>query len=223
VGERLNPEGEFEYFISVPNEVDEMMPIIAGECLFNIRSALDHLLCALIPGEDKGRAQFPIFTQDPLAIDPLTGNYRDSQARGRWLLQTKNVPSEPLAVITELQPFNQAGNEAEKAQHHSLAVLSTLQNADKHRQLVYRRPGLKQTVITSDGAVGCIVPALYDGAKFLVSDHQVDVQAEGVFSVPFGIGGDVGYEYPITFNKVLDLIARDVLPGLEQFLPPGTI
>jgi hypothetical protein len=222
VTEVVNADGEFEYSISIPGEPDPMIAIVAGDCLFNIRSALDHLLCALIPGEDKGRAQFPIFTSDPLSVDLATGRWRDTGARNRWRSQVKGVPDGPLAVITELQPYKQAGNDTENAQHHSFAVLQSLQNADKHRQLVFHRPGLKHAVVRVPGAQDlCIVPSLYDGARIFAMDCKMDVELEGVISVPFSVGDGVGYEYPLMFNLLLDFIANEVLPALEPFVPPS--
>lgn len=224
VTEVLNADGKFEYSISIPGAVDQMVPIVAGDCLFNIRSALDHLVCALIPSEDKGPAQFPIFTTDPLRTDSVTGAYRDTNARSRWLSQTRGIPSGPLAIITELQPFNQAGNDTEKAQHHTLAVLSTLQNADKHRELVFSRPGIKQVVVSVPNHLDLyIVGSLYDGAVFLAQQESMDVKVEGTFTIPFGIGQQVRYEYPLMFDMILDFVARDVLPALEQHLPSSGV
>jgi hypothetical protein len=122
-----------------------------------------------------------------------------------------------------LQPFEkarQAGKPPEDAIHHALAVLKTLQNADKHRQLIFSKPTLKRARIFLDGIeMAGAAPSLKDGAVVAVMDHKVDVQVDGVVAIPFGIGNNLGYEFPLVFNMILDSVANDVLPALEPLLP----
>lgn len=224
VHESLNADGEYEYAIEVPGAVSQRVPIMVGELLFNIRSALDHLTCALIPTKDKGRAQFPIFDVNPLEVDESTGKYAHPWARGAWNLQTKGVPCPARAVMAMLQPFYQAREARKPAEHNSLSILRRLQDADKHRELLYASPTLFETTlhVNNEQLVG-IVPGLKDGAKVFAFPHQVDVQVEGVVRVPIGIGDNFGYAYPLVFDTILDNIANNVLPGLEPFLPASEV
>jgi hypothetical protein len=219
VTEVFDPRGEYDYRIVFPEHpLDEEIPIVVGDLLFNIRSGLDHLFAALIPGEDKGRAQFPIFTNNPLEVNPVTGQYVRPPSRGAWLTQTKGVPCPALAVTAMLQPFYQARDTGISPEHHSLAVLATLQNADKHEKLTFLGPVLKKVQVEVEG-VGTfgIVPGLYSGASVFTSPYKVNVKAEGEIGIPFGVRRDQGYEYPLTFDMILNFTANEVLPALEPF------
>jgi len=222
VTEVLNASGKHEYALVLPTLVPQNVPILAGELLFNVRSALDQLTCALIAGDDKGKAQFPVFTEDPDEIDQMTGGHAHPNARSLWGSYTKGVAGPAKAEMRRMQPFEQARTAHMAPRHHSLAVLYELQNADKHCQLVFDRPTLKRTVIKVDGeVVDCATPGLHDGTVIAVTETRVSVEAEGEVVVPFGVTGDLGYEYPITFDKILDFVVREVLPALEPHLPGG--
>jgi hypothetical protein len=218
--EILDPGGEYDYAIDLAQEISENVPIVAGDLLFNVRSALDHITCALIPGEDKGRSQFPIFTDDPMEVGRATGKYRDPTAANVWRRCVRGVPSNAVAVITRSQPYYQARLKGEDATHHTLAVLNSLQNADKHRKLIFSRPALKHVAVLMDGVeVDWAAPAVYDGTVVVHSPTQVDVEVKGTAVVPFGIGGQWGYEYPLMFEMILDFVRDQVLPTLEALIP----
>jgi hypothetical protein len=178
VAEELNAEGEYDYRLALPEHpLNEEIPLIAGDILFNIRSGLDHLFSALISGDDKARAQFPIFTDNPLEIDQTTGKYLRPWAKGAWLAQTTGVPLLILAGVVMLQSFYQARQVGIAAQHHSLAVLATLQNADKHEKLTFIGPVLNKTLVTVEGVVTYgIVPGLHNGA--IIFTHPTQVNAK---------------------------------------------
>lgn len=214
------PNGEYGYALALPAQLDETVPIIVGDLLFNIRSALDHLACALIPSDDKGRAQFPIFTSDPNETDPHTGRWIRPSSKHAWDRQTFGIPSEPLAIIESLQPYKVTRKPGEHIEHYTLAVLSALQNADKHQSLLFSTPAVTKARVFVDGIEeGGIVPGVKDGAIPVVTDHQVQVKLNGIVTVPFGIRVDVGYEYPLVFDMILDTVAQQILPQLEPLLP----
>jgi hypothetical protein len=92
-------------------------PLLAGEAIQNLRSALDHLVYEKSGG--KNSTSFPIFTDR---------KEYEEKAPGRL----KGVPEEIRAQIAEFQPFRFM---PEDARHHPLAQLSSLSNRDKHRVL----------------------------------------------------------------------------------------
>lgn len=92
-------------------------PLLAGEAIQNLRSALDHLIYEAAEG--KGRTQFPIFT-----------NLDDFQKSGKAMIKT--VPKKMWNSIESVQPFKSM---SEDAAHHPLATLHALSNLDKHRVL----------------------------------------------------------------------------------------
>lgn len=98
--------------------------VMLGDCVHNLRSALDHLICqlTLLDGgtmEDCAQTQYPIASRDEAQFEAMA-NHRipDLSKRHR-------------AMVKMTQPYR-AGNEAWK---HPLAVLADLSNADKHRIL----------------------------------------------------------------------------------------
>jgi hypothetical protein len=81
-------------------------------------------------------AGFPIFTED-FWLEDGAGVFlrRDDEAcRGRatFKRQTKGIPDSALAIIKASQPYKSAG----EAGVTPLGLLSSLENADKHRRLL---------------------------------------------------------------------------------------
>jgi hypothetical protein len=111
-------------------------PLLAGEAVQNLRSALDHLVYEL-SGNNR-RTQFPIFT-----------DRCEFQVLGTRKL--KGVSEAKRALIEKSQPYKFM---PEDAAHHPLAVLSSLSNLDKHRVLA--------TVVSSVAHEGVGIP---DGVK----------------------------------------------------------
>jgi hypothetical protein len=105
-----------------PLEVNLKISVIAGEIVHQLRSSLDHLLCALIhqAGHSPGRAtQFPICTSRE--------SYEEQVKRGR----IKGVSPAAEKLIEQSQPFtNQTPNDT------IINVVSILNNWDKHNALV---------------------------------------------------------------------------------------
>jgi hypothetical protein len=118
-----------------------------------------------------------------------------------------------------MQPWYQARQAGVRAEDHTLAILATLQNADRHSRLTFLGPVLKHTMLFVEGfdPIG-IVPGYHHGALVHASPQKVDVKAEGAIGIPFGVRRDEGYEYPLTFDMVLNFVANEVLPPLESRL-----
>jgi len=220
VTEVLTSENEYEYRLYFPR-LDPAVSLIVGDLLFDIRCGLDHLWNALTRGQDSRSVQFPIFTHDPFQLDTATGKHLRPWAYRAWMAQTEGIPEDTLAVATQLQPFYQARDAKSSPEHHALAILRTLQDNDKHRQLNFLGAVLKNTVLTIEGFDPVdIAPEYHHGALVCASPKKMDVQAEGEIAIPFGVGADEGYEYPSTFDMILTFVAHEVLPVLEPLSTP---
>lgn len=95
--------------------------LIAGDSIHNLRTALDHLVCALIRanGKQPKRAnQFPIQVTTP-----------DKEAKKRIQRNLAGLASEARKRIRELQPFLDPSSERSRG----LRLLAILDNADKHQ------------------------------------------------------------------------------------------
>ncbi len=120
--ERRNKLIKVEIFRAPPPELG----LLIGDCLHNMRSALDNLVYDLAIAHRgfplsksiaKG-SQFPIFKD------------RD-QFMGIGMNQIRGVHPDARVIIESLQPYHRG----EKFEYHRLWMLRELSNADKHRLL----------------------------------------------------------------------------------------
>jgi hypothetical protein len=99
------------------------LSVLAGEVLFNLRSALDNLICGLIKMQDSkaecDKSEFPIFSDE--------AKYAEKKSR---LL--RGIPATAIAIVEQFQPWQrpQATREVDP-----LWIIHTLCNHDKHRAL----------------------------------------------------------------------------------------
>jgi hypothetical protein len=222
--ETFDPERqEWIYYLSLAEvEPPEMFPIVLGDFLFNVRSALDHLVVAIAPDRDsKKQVEFPIFTADPLNVHEHTGADLHPEQAAHWRRWTTGLPTDCVTELRALQPFETAQHFKARAQDQALAVLSVLQNADKHRNLVGVFTALTKIQIEAEGDCYGLVPGLKDGAEVHAAPTQVDVKVEG--SAQIGVGRpDEVRDFDRLCETILDFIAAEVLPRLEPFLPGGS-
>jgi hypothetical protein len=121
---KTNPDGAvwMVWWIEGPHHLPLDACVIVGELAYNLRSALDNLVCALIridkPEASCSRRSFPIYTDGD-----------DYEKHAPELL--KGVPAEAQRLIKSLQPFER-GSAIELDPLH---ILNTLCNRDKHRAL----------------------------------------------------------------------------------------
>jgi hypothetical protein len=124
----LDPDGS-EYVHRVEFALDApTISMIIGDVFHNFRSSLDHLLAGLTAMHGAklgGRAEFPIYVQDPATItDPC---YPAAAIFEKTLKPLSDVER---AVLERIQPYKTGDPDA-----HPLTRLKRLDNADKHRAL----------------------------------------------------------------------------------------
>ena len=119
-------DGDVSWLVHwVENPVSPMhLSTVVGDTVFNLRSALDNLICGLIRTEDStapcSKSQFPICTK----VEQWENH------SGTWL---KGVPPDAQKIIKGIQPcFRDYGT----PEADPLAVLNTLCNMDKHRAVL---------------------------------------------------------------------------------------
>lgn len=116
------------YRLEMTGEPDPMIPVIIGDCLYDLRSALDHLAVAMAPRNRKASASFPVETTDPWARN-AAGNFVFGDERRRsFTAKVKGMPDEAVEMTTKAQPYQREGSEPE-----TLSLISRLESADKHR------------------------------------------------------------------------------------------
>jgi hypothetical protein len=196
--------------------------LIIGECLHNLRSALDNLVHTLairkhgspLPQTIAKRLQFPIA--------------KDHEGfRGiKWRIQ--DIPSEAQTEIEGLQPYNHRQDDPTR---DPLWILNELSNIDKHRL-----PQLTLFALASTGFGGSArvklgrqreVAAVEDRAKLFSFGARRDEPSRKV-DIEFNLEGSIAFAGPVAqgadvfeiLPAIRDKIVDEVLPSLSRFLPP---
>lgn len=96
--------------------------VMLGDCVHNLRSALDHLACQLTlfnggTMADCAQTQFPIASKSEAQFEAMANR------------RIPGLSSKHRAMVKRVQPYRSG----EKAAVHPLAVLAELSNTDKHR------------------------------------------------------------------------------------------
>ena len=128
----------------ITEQPDPMIAVMLGDFVHNLRSALDCVVVACVPKQRRKSAGFPILSQDIFATDK-DGNFvvNDAEGRDRFESAIKGLPLEARAFIISLQPYR-FGNLSNVI---TLGLISRLENADKHRQLITLGCGGKDCTI----------------------------------------------------------------------------
>lgn len=206
-------------------EVNPLIAVTVGELLFNLRSSLDHLAVALMPLKFRHKTYFPIFREDP-TIDPEGGGdygKRHQRNADQWEKFRANLDPGAFECILHAQPFR-----IDEPDAHALAILNGLNNADKHRELVGTVAALNPTLITVTDSIENRIetrqPLLLvanqmqsDGTPVHLSDHEVEVQAEGSIRVGVKGRGDSVYRVPDAFQRILRYVTK-----IAELLDPYT-
>jgi len=208
----------FIYRLDLDPAVDDRIHILVGEFLFNVRSALDHLAVGMVAPKFKYRTQFPIFTEDPLKRDETTSEYLDNQKAADWIRWTEGMPDGAREIVRQIQPFSVPGGELDAPRDHVLALLSSLHNADKHRQLLTVMDTLHQIAVTIDGVTDYLVPGMHNGELILVSPTRAAVKIEGSARIAIGTSEANLRDLLKVFDWILNDVRGTVLPVLEPFL-----
>lgn len=138
-------EQEQIYFAELTDPPFDRFGSLAGDCLHNMRAALDHLVfeaseVALgqpLPQDVAEKTEFPIFGPKPL----------DAKSRKRRI---GLLPEEAQVLIEGMQPHTYGTAFTE----HPLWVLHDLERIDKHRLPVSARPMFHDMLITVPATAG---------------------------------------------------------------------
>lgn len=195
----------------------EMLSLIIGDCLQNMRTALEHLAWQLVlvgGGSPDTRTAFPIFFDDPFAPDA------DKRLRDRFERSTKGMPPDAIARIKGLQPYNAAHFILDP-----LYILNEYARIDRHRTL--------SVIFALSDYTGVDVGRRTESGAFVSAPNIVahDILTVGAFRHGAPLyrftltepepNVDVKYDSPlhITFGKTYEAVgapAVDVLSGIHR-------
>ena len=171
--------------------------VILGDCVHNLRSALDHLVCqlTLLDGgtmDDCAQTQFPIACKS------------ETQFEGMANHRIPCLSKKHRALVKKAQPYH-AGDGAPS---HPLAILRALSNADKHRIL---NPTF--SVLKSDSsAILDRLPQMYQG------DGPSPVESWWMLKRGSRLEHDAGW-FRIVFDRAI--LAERVNVEMQGFLRVG--
>lgn len=147
VSVRRQPKGHPDtwfFSLQVTQQPDPMIAVILGDFVHNLRSALDHIIVACVPAQKRKSASMPIVTAD-IWLQDASGKYivADDEAREKYRIAAGGLPDDAWALVDRFQPYHMPLEERDR---HSFAVISRLENADKHRQLITVGSGVERAM-----------------------------------------------------------------------------
>jgi hypothetical protein len=146
--------GSAKFKLKFNEHPPEMLPVIVGDVVHNVRSALDHLIVANVPRKYRWGASFPVFMECPYGDD---GVPFDNELGKTWNKAVAGLRESLLTQVKMLQPFQKPDDDTlafcvahgvEPNDIQALAFLSRFDNADKHRELITVPHGLENAVVT---------------------------------------------------------------------------
>jgi hypothetical protein len=182
-------------FTQTPANTD--IPIIAADVIYNLRSALDHLMSCLVANKDRSSVIFPIMFAGVWKPHTAGDDAQRAKLRARWNSDTKSVKPEALAILKALQPPNDTGDGTEA---NRLRALNSFSNRDRHERLPIIATGLDQPILTGTRGNGREYRGLpepnqpsdfaHDDARLKVPPDSMKVEIEGTPLVVIQVGKD---------------------------------
>lgn len=214
---------EFDYkgrLVARLKNVKEPPPelsVLIGDCVYNLRSALDHLAYALatahtqpLPEAWAKTLAFPIFETGPL--------YRGKSGRGA-APKLRGMSRGTRAAMQRLQPYHRRKNPALQL----LWMLEELSNIDKHRLVLLTSANLSGTSFEISGT-GFIRLAGIEVLPVAIKENAVVGRFYGEFLPPPAVKVKANVVPDIRFDKgsdarsVRDMPVLDVLYGIRDLI-----
>jgi hypothetical protein len=189
--------------------------VIIGDFLYNVRSALDHLVWQLI----LANGAVPKERKNAFPISKTIERFREQLDSFKRL---KGVSPQGVALIDGLQPYRSG---EPLCNLHPLWILSELAEIDKHRTL-------NLTTAIADTVdfhapwgvhVNVVCAGMEDGATVLREPFDripddMNVNFEGSVFVAFQDEPTLrNRDVEVVLQEILDFVRQTVLPGFEPF------
>lgn len=108
------------------------IPLLIGDAVYNIHTALHHLNAALVPPARRHHVMFPILWKD-VWVELENEDREQRRGRERWDSVTRGVKDEAVTILKRIQPPANLNNSDPEV--HMLTLLNRLSNTDRHRAL----------------------------------------------------------------------------------------
>jgi len=213
-------------FTADPANTD--IPLITADAIYNLRSALDHLMSSLVPSSRRASVMFPVFFHgvwDPLVPGESSQRRKD---RERWESTIKTLPAAAVAVLKSLQPPDAS---AYGEDSDILRIVNALSNTDRHTKLPVVASGLRDMRLQFTKADGTVQHAIANPEPFHVfTNHAeihdlpynaMDMKIQGVAVVAIALGVQKERRYitlPDKLTHAARVIEDRVIPALSPFV-----
>jgi hypothetical protein len=190
--------GKHRILVNSVQAVPLQLSVVVGDFAHNLRSALDHLWCAILKAQGQPvtrRSQFPI-----VGHEPKTPDQRDA-----WRKQIgTGLPDELITMVEDIQPYK--ATQVAPIEWHPLYVLNELDRRDKHFAI-------------NLVAVNSLGSALQIGDRIFTSSATVEL-------VPGAVVGEftdeeIGHSGPIHEEMNVKLGAATQIVFKESWGQPG--
>jgi hypothetical protein len=191
--------------VSMSRDVPARISIIAGDAMYNLRSALDqtaYQLAYLSGKEPNSRCEFPISDKRP-----------DGRKQKELMKKLEGIPADAIKMINIFQPYTRAYD----VESHPLWLLDTLCNHDKHRGLTASGTLAVVTLPNIDGITSKKIDGRTVELSFPVQQENFEPMiSPGIQFLAHRLGNRVSDG---TLFEIYEFINQHVLPRFERFFP----
>jgi len=232
---KITKKGKGKKKLNIPKSPPVEISLLAGEMIYQMRSALDHLAFDLIKKNPNVSAIDPEWEehcQFPIRVR-LPKNCKPPLSKEKFLGDLPGIADGPFAFIESVQPYYRVG-----AVNNSLRFLGYLSNIDKHRYLNLIRARIRQyeSVRFPSGLSGRGYSTLERGAEIYPAPQQHPLRAthdskpeKPVYVkrhyralVAFNERRYLGEATALTVDNLLELILQQIneviVPAFEGFI-----
>ena len=220
-GESDEERRVWRYDLIVTEKPDPKLSAMIGDCVHNVRCALDHVVAGHAPSAGRSdKSSFPIRMKDPWETRPEGGFVFNDKTRRSFDHAIRHLPRDAVALIKALQPYRSPGD----PHLDPLAIIAALDNADKHRQITTLLDGVENistrvlvagedvtekltaqgSLLLGEGMAPPGTPVAMFGFLNPPPESEVDVKVSGTATVAIRIE-DFGMNY-LTTKTLQDLI-----------------
>jgi hypothetical protein len=200
------------------------IPIIAADAVYNLRSALEHIMARITPRNRRDNSRFPIIWEGVWEAPVPGENKERSDARTRWRSAVNGLPNEAVAILKSLQPPDGGGQGT-----NLLQLVNWLSNRDRHEKLPVIAQGvlqLRATWTDQDGTLmegaGQIAPdQMFENHAEIdaIPEDAMDVEVQGIPVIALKVSQQERYvQIPEQLDAARRLIAERIIPALGPFV-----
>ena len=195
----VEPDGQRALKVKFdPSPIPGMIPVIVGETLFQLRSALDHLVCALAIHNGAKKVRNVYFPTG------MSKDHFESQAKKK----IHRLSLDARAMVSALEPYN-------GGKGHWLRVVHTINLVDKHQALIPTAAAIYQTNASLSFKPGIGRNIISAPKVVLLFEKEITVMKLPASTTE--IQGNLNVSIDIAFGDVGVVKGEPVLPSLKQF------